>query len=75
MVEREPMGIDRWGRIIFLFWMEGTTGITCQRTATIHVCFDTRLEHLWVSERSVASCMARADVSCEVTDASPERLN
>ena len=75
MVEREPMGIDGWGKIIFLFWTEGTTGISCQRTATIHVRFDTSFEYLWISEKSVASCISWKDESSEVTDATPERRN
>ena len=75
MVEREPMRIDQGVKSFSFFLMEGTTGLTCQRTTTIHVRFDTSFEHLWVRERSVASCISWKDVSCEVTDVTSERRN
>ena len=44
-----------------------------QCTATSHVHFDTRFEYLWVSERTVVSCVARKNFPCEVADATLER--
>ena len=65
---------DEWENP-FLFRIEGTTGIPCERTARSHVHFDTNFEDSWVRYSAVTSRMIRGAGFCEVLNANRERQN
>ena len=59
----------------FLFRIEGTTAIPCERTVRSHVHFDTNFEDSCVRDSTVTSRMIRRAGFCEVLDANRERQN